>query len=310
MKKTIVTTTIYPPSKALRKYIRMKEWEIIIVGDQKTPHEVYYKLQKQHKQITYLSPKDQENKYKKISDAIGWNCIMRRNIGFLEAYRQGAEVVATVDDDNIPYENWGREIMIDSCIEIDLYQPQDKVFDPLSITNNKHLWHRGFPIELLPKRLDVKYLGKTKRKVLVQAGLWDGDPDIDALARLAFNPIVKFRNITPYGSNKISPFNSQNTFLSRKVLPYYAVLPHVGRMDDIWGGYILQHFFPNSVIYTTATVYQDRNTQNIVSNLEKEILGYRNTLNFVNSLDHFESLLPEDTKVFYNLYRAEYSKLE
>jgi hypothetical protein len=71
----------------------------------------------------------------------------------------------------------------------------------------------------------------------VQADLWDGDPDIDAMARLIYKPCVKFNNVKPYGSNKISPFNSQNTFLAREVLPSYVCLPHVGRMDDIWGGY-------------------------------------------------------------------------
>lgn len=121
------------------------------------------------------------------------------------------------------------------------------------------------------------YKGKTKRKVLVQADFWDGDPDIDAICRLSKKPIVKFNKFEPFCSNQLSPFNSQNTFLSREVIPYYAVLPHIGRMDDIWGGYILQHFFPGSIIYNQATVYQDRNTQDLITNLENEVIGYRNT---------------------------------
>jgi len=64
--------------------------------------------------------------------------------------------------------------------------------------------------------------------------LWDGDPDIDAIARLFMMPTVNYSDINkPYCSNKIAPFNSQNTFLAREVIPYYSVLPHVGRMDDI-----------------------------------------------------------------------------
>lgn len=302
--KCIVTTTIQPPTKATIEYCQRKDWTFIIVGDTKTPHDEYIKLSKQYPQVKYLTPEYQEKKYQKLSETIGWKSIQRRNIGFVEAYHLGAELVATIDDDNIPYENWGQHIYINQDIEIDLYQPEAIAFDPLSVTDHSYVWHRGFPIDLLPVRDRVTYLGKAKRKVLVQADLWDGDPDIDAMARLSLKPMVKFNTITgPYGSTSIAPFNSQNTFLSREVLPYYAVLPHIGRMDDIWGGYILQHYFPDSVIYTPATVYQDRNVQDLITNLEKEIIGYRNTYKLLQDLAHYESFLPEETKRFWKVYR-------
>ena len=152
-------------------------------------------------------------------------------------------------------------------------------------------------------------MGETKRKVLIQADLWDGDPDVDAIARLIYKPIVKYSEITkPYCSNKISPFNSQNTFIHRSVLPFYSVLPFVGRMDDIWSSYILQHYFPNSVIYGTATVYQERNQQNLITNLENEITGYKNTFKLVNDLDNYENYLPEKTKNFIKIYKKQYEK--
>ena len=44
MEKIIVTTTIYPVSKALKKFASFKEWFLIIVGDKKTPHEEYVKF--------------------------------------------------------------------------------------------------------------------------------------------------------------------------------------------------------------------------------------------------------------------------
>jgi len=151
--------------------------------------------------------------------------------------------------------------------------------------------------------------GKTKRKILVQADLWDGDPDIDAIARLTYKPIVKYDEIRkPYCSNRISPFNSQNTFLSRKVFPYYAVLPYIGRFDDIWGGYLLQHYFPNSVIYNKASVYQERNIQSLITNLEKEIYGYRYNLNFIQNLKNFEDIIPKRTLEFYQLYKDLFHK--
>ena len=225
MKKVIVTTTINEPTEATKKFCQKKDWAFIIVGDTKTPHQSYRDLEKTYPNVIYLDPEMQEKKYKELSDAIGWKTIQRRNIGFVEAYNLGADIIATVDDDNIPYDSWGENILIGKEIEIDLYEPTVEVFDPLSVTKENYVWHRGYPIELLKERFEVKSAGKTKRKVLVQADLWEGDPDIDAIARLTFKPMVKYDDIKgPYGSNKISPFNSQNTFLSREVLPFYAVL--------------------------------------------------------------------------------------
>jgi len=310
MKKFIVTTTINPPTLATIKFAeiaQLHDWTFIIVGDTKTPHTDYTKLESIYPNVKYLSPKEQERDYKEISDIIGWKTIQRRNIGFVAAYKMGADIVATVDDDNIPYDNWGQNLYVGKTISVDLYEPELDVFDPLSVTRDNYIWHRGYPIEYLQKRHRVEYKGKTKRKVLVQADLWDGDPDIDAMARLTYKPIVKYSDITePYCSNVISPFNSQNTFLAREVIPFYSVLPFTGRMDDIWGGYILQHYFPNSVIYAPASVYQDRNVQDLVTNLEKEIIGYRNTLRLLENLADFDKVLPEETLEFYNVYKSNF----
>ena len=301
--KYIVTTTINEPTIATYKFAEIAKrdgWTFVVVGDKKTPRYYYQK----ELDCVYLCSKEQPNMYPELSDTIGWNSIQRRNIGLLYAYEQGADVIATVDDDNIPYDDWGQNLLVGQTVDCDLYEPVDDVFDPLSVTNTPEIWHRGYPIELLQRRNRVEYKGKVKRKVLVQADLWDGDPDIDAMARLTMKPIVKYNVEKPYCSNRIAPFNSQNTFLAREVIPYYAVLPHVGRMDDIWGSYILQHYFPDSVVYNKASVYQDRNVQDLITNLEKEVIGYRNTYKLIRDLENYMSYLPEETKKFFEVYRS------
>jgi hypothetical protein len=297
--KYIVTTTINHPTLATIKYSRKEDWTLIVVGDTKTPHYEYENLN-----CIYLSPEYQEKTYPELSETIGWKSIQRRNIGFVEAYNRGADIVATVDDDNIPYDDWGTNVVVGETVEIDFYNTDLGVFDPLSVTEHNQVWHRGYPIDLVPYRSRVSYGGKLKRRVLVQADLWDGDPDIDAMARLSIRPIVKFDKIQgPYGSLSISPFNSQNTFLAREVIPYYSVFPHVGRMDDIWGGYVLQHYFPKSVVYNKASVYQDRNVQDLVTNLEKEIIGYRYTTDLIRSLPEWQEIVPKETVDYWNAYR-------
>ena len=298
MNKYIVTTTIQPPTEATLKFADMEDWTLIVVGDTKTPHAEYEKIR-----CLYLHPDDQEKEYKQLSDSIGWRSIQRRNIGFVKAYHMGADVVATVDDDNIPYENWGRDIHVGKEIEVDFYETENTVFDPLSVTEHNWLWHRGYPVEEIPTKNSVTYVGKKRTKVLVQANLWDGDPDIDATNRMTRRPLVKFNNIHPYSTNNITVFNSQNTFIHRDVLPYYMVFPHVGRMDDIWGSYYLQRHIPRgSIVFDKPTVYQDRNEQDLVRNLENELLGYRNTLKYING----EFDLPDQTKTFIENYERSF----
>lgn len=310
MKKYIVTTTINEPTIATKKFCKIaveKDFTFVIIGDTKTPHESYKKLENSN--VIYLPPEQQEELYKELSDTIGWKSIQRRNIGFIYAYDQGADIVATIDDDNIPYDSWGDNILVGQNVEIDLFSHKtSNVFDPISPTNHSDLWHRGYPIELVPNKNNIEYKGKTTRKILIQADFWDGDPDIDALCRLSKMPVCRFNKFSPFGSNQIAPFNSQNTFLSREVLPYYAVLPHAGRMDDIWGAYIVQHYFPNSVVYNRATVYQDRNEQDLVTNLENEVIGYRNTLNLINDLKNFTDYLPKASLKFWDVYIKQFNK--
>ena len=54
MKKIIVTTSIYEPTLATKKFSEMEGWELVVVGDTKTPHESYRKIN-----CTYLHPEDQ-----------------------------------------------------------------------------------------------------------------------------------------------------------------------------------------------------------------------------------------------------------
>lgn len=298
MDKFIVITTINKPTEALIKYSEIKGWILIVVGDLKTPHHLFKDIN-----CIYMHPEEQEKKYPILSKAIGWNQSPRRNIGFVEAYTRGADILALCDDDNIPYDDWGQELFVNQEIEVDCYDTPNEIFDPLSITNCNHLWHRGYPIELVPTKNDVKYVGKVKRKVMVQANLWDGDPDIDAVERLIWHPVVKFNITKPYCSTKKSPFDSQNTFLAREAIPYFMLIPFTERVDDIWGSYLFQQKFSDSIIYHKSTVYQNRNVHNLIQDMGLEIYGYNYGLEF--SCGNV-NVLKDEAKNAIEAYRGEF----
>jgi hypothetical protein len=300
LKRAIICTTINKPTEAIKAFSKLEGWDLIIVGDLKTPHEYYETIN-----CMYLSPKDQSASYSLLSEAIGWNCVQRRNIGFIYAYQSGYEIIATVDDDNIPHENWGKDILVGQQVEVNYYITENSVFDPLAPHTTSTVWHRGYPIQLLPFRDNFKLQGKSKVKVMIQSNLVNGDPDVDAISRITMRPYLNLsKEIEYYTSNAIMPFNSQNTIIHRDLLPFYFMFPFVGRMDDIWGSYILQLFYPNSVVFGPPTVTQIRNDHDLVVDLENEITGYKNTISLVNDLGNFQRYLPKQSINAYLIYKS------
>jgi len=274
--KIIVTTTINPPTEAIRRFDAMKDWKLVVIGDKKTPP---YKLERG----IYVTPEEQEKYDPALSEAIGWNCIQRRNLGLLWAHDMKADVVAVVDDDNIPQIGWGENLAVGREVEVNYYETDLPAFDPVGATNHKEIWHRGFPLQLLPKR---DYTRKSKRKIVpdVQADFWDGDPDIDAICRMEHRPECKFDPVCfPIAANKMGPFNSQNTFVAGKWLKDYFLFPHTGRMDDIWASYYLQGLGAK-VVWAKASVYQDRNIHNPIRDMKAEYMGYENNLELVQNV--------------------------
>src|SRR4030042_2271725 len=106
----IVTPTIHAPTEALQKYAEIADrdnWSFIIIGDLKTPHKEMTRFANKYHNTLYVSPMAQKLVFpEELSEAIGWNCIQRRNLGFITAYNDGADLIASVDDDNIPLHNW------------------------------------------------------------------------------------------------------------------------------------------------------------------------------------------------------------
>lgn len=285
MNKVICTTTINPPTEALIKFAKMEGWQLVIAGDKKSPRGAYDR--EEFNTTEYLSPWSQEQMDQKLSDLIGWNCIQRRNFAFLFACKElKADVIATVDDDNIPNEDWGKDLFVGKDVDCDTYNCDQEAFDPLSITCHNYLWHRGFPLELVKgSEFGTVYAGRSIRKCDVQADLWDGEADVDAICRLTRDSsdckFIPFSH--PYTSNKPSPFNSQNTFLTREVMPHYFMFPGVGRMDDIFASYHVQaQGF--RVMYGRPTVTQKRNEHDTMTDLKNEIYGMEHSLAIVNDI--------------------------
>jgi hypothetical protein len=306
MTKVICTTTINAPTEALLKFAAMEDWHLVIAGDLKTPHSAFHDFENRNKKsITYLTPCDQEKVFPMLSQLVGWNCIQRRNLAFAYALvLLGADLIASVDDDNIPDENWGKEIHLGEPVTHTRYDTECVAFDPLSVTSRPDLWHRGFPIQWLHNRGDAVGT-KTSGRFDIQANLWTGEPDVDAICRMTKETALnKLEADYPFTGARPAPFNSQNTILTRKAALEYFMFPGIGRMDDIWAAFYLQaRGF--KVLFHKPTVYQARNVHDNTEDMKAEYLGYENNHKILFDLTPrlLLSYLPKQSRLAFDAYR-------
>ena len=212
-------------------------------------------------------------------------------------------MIALVDDDNIPLDGWGENLLVGKEITCDVYTAKYcPVFDPLSVPKKyKHIWHRGFPIQYVNKKNMIEKTTDTYVPS-IQADLWNGDPDVDAICRMEHAPECDFSDddVFPYGTTQPSPFNSQNTFILRSVVRDYFILPYIGRMDDIWAAYYCESQ-GHRVVYNRPSVYQQRNNHNLTTDFENEIIGYVNTEKIFKNVLEF---IPKKSLDAFNEYRS------
>lgn len=299
------------------------EWNVLVVGDKDTNHEVFKELESEiskhqslgENRFKYLSPEEQEEKYKELSDSIGWNTIHRRNIGYVYAYQMGAYVIASVKDGFLPYTLWGEDLYTPTGVDPEnqiatntsMWESSTEVFDPYSATNNNHLWHRGFPVQQVKHKNNPQYCGIKQSIPLIQYSLSDGAADLDSIGRvLNGQESVMFdldnrNNI--FSSYNMGPINGDNTFIDRSAIGHFTSLPHVGRFGDVWGGYVAQTYHHDSTVYQYPTGYMPTRTSQFAVDLSEDYIGYTHTQNFVSNIQNWMSMVPEETVKFWQAYR-------
>ena len=300
MKTALVTTTINVPT-VLRLFQhqhalnKAHDPAFFVAGDLKTPPEAEA-FCKTIPNCFYLSPKKQDEW--KCSALIPHNCIQRRNIAILEALKWGADIIVTIDDDNIPF---ARDGYLDTFADI-LTTP----FDGLQVTGNAAHpsvlpWfdvgvlldpvasHRGFPHDI---RCEPIFKPVINARIGVAAGICLGDPDISAITRIARAPIVHRVSELLREGIVVAPFvytvfNSQNTAFIRELAPAMFLPPSIGRYDDIFASLITQRVMEAHdlcVHFGKPFVWQQRNDHDLIKDLRDELWGMSQIEDFASAL--------------------------
>lgn len=282
----LITTTINVPGNLERWRGTLADDDVVIVaGDLKSPHDDIERfIAHLPGENVYLRPEAQERW--RTSEAVGWNCVQRRNVALLEALRLGHDVIITVDDDNYPTSDTQvREY--EQVLRGDVHPPRihsySGWFDPGQVLLPQ-VTHRGYPADqrgLIP-RYDV-HTTYVPNRVVVAASLWFGDPDVDAVERWHFGGReTRSLSLSSFtlAPGTWAPFNSQATAFTAELTPALLMWPHVGRYDDIWASYLARAVCDVknwTVHYGEPAVVQVRNEHDVLRDLEAELHGMRYT---------------------------------
>lgn len=290
MKIALCTTTVNVPD-VLGLYRACSESvRFFIAGDLKTPHVLVQNYE------GYLHPENQ--KKWKCSEAISFNCIQRRNIAFLEALSWGADIIVSIDDDNIPMERnffdhfeFGLSSLFSGPM-IDNGSGWFNVGELLRPNEHRQVVQRGYPQDAARASTTVGFT--TRAKVGVMQGICLGDPDTSAVDRISQHPQVhQVSELLHSGfvtdNHCYAPFNSQSIGIVRELVPAFFMWPGVGRYDDIYASLVTQRVMREHgyhVRFGKPFVWQQRNEHNLNKDLRGEIDGMDNIRHLADVLDH------------------------
>lgn len=312
MKIFLITTTINE-AVVLRLYraIGGRRVRILAAGDEKSPHDKLKQLCTEIGNAEYIGPTEQAKISPQLDKLIPHNSIQRRNFATLEAIRQGAELIISVDDDNV-------------AVDRDYFADFERVFthefNGLAAASRTKWWsayhtvpHRGFPHD---EPIDVAFAPVAGLRVGVAEGLCLGDPDVDAYTRMSQHPQswrvgeVSRAGYVVLPTEPWTTFNSQSTAIVRELAPAFFMLPGIGRYDDIFASLIMQRIMRETAHVThfgKPFVWQQRNQHDLIKDLKAEIFGmehvkeFADWLNQLVNLDQCGSVLGMTRAIFTNM---------
>jgi hypothetical protein len=299
----IVTTTIFPLdflpvyTEDILRNGRGEQVTIYIAGDNKSDPgseaatEVARAQGVDARFLTLDWQRDFLHRFPEVAAIIPENSDNRRNVAFLAALADGADVVISIDDDNycLPGGDFvGTHLVVGTEATHPEAVGADGWFNLCAALETEQacgLYPRGFPFGRRRPGTDL-VAGPTSGKVAANAGLWLGDPDCDAVGRLQDRPKVTGWSGEPVllGRGVRCPINTQNTALTREAMAaYYYVRMgaqlrglRLDRFGDILSGYFLQvcvDAMGERLRIGTPLVDHRRNPHDLLVDLYHELAG-------------------------------------
>ena len=276
---TSIADSVHPVLKRYAEESASHHIPLVIIGDMKSP--TSFNLP----HCDFYSVKRQRALSLSIAKLLPYNHYARKNIGYLAAMLNGADIIIETDDDNLPLpEFWAERIrLVDAhnlinCGWVNIFR----------YFSERNIWPRGFSLEHIQD--DVPSLkGQQVTDCPIQQGLANGNPDVDAIFRLAQPLPVEFKqsDSIALGRDSFCPFNSQNTTWFKDAFPLLYLPSYCSfRMTDIWRSFVTQRIAWECdwfILFHKSTVRQERNGHDLLKDFKDEIPGYCTTIQFLSN---------------------------
>lgn len=305
MKKPIIITSIFNPTEAIRKFSSLNDYDLIVIGDKKTPQNWHCK------NTRFYSVEEQSNLPYELVKELPFNHYSRKMIGYLIAMDEDPMCIIDTDDDNIPKKNWEFPALdgIYDCIT-----KENEFVNVYQVFTKQKIWPRGLPLKHINTTYNFEMLIEKKTcKIGVWQGLADEDPDVDAIYRLTSDQPCIFAERLPVALSPgtICPFNTQNTLITKELFPLLYLPTYVTfRFTDILRGLIAQPImwlYGYQLGFTNATVIQQRNPHDYMSDFLSEIPMYQHGENIVRIV---ENAITKNNSILDNLHAAYYTLMK
>jgi len=273
LQTALVVTSISAPNDALRRLAEVsleRSWRFYLIGDERSPRDFALRG------CEFYSLERQRGAGLGFAETCPVRHYARKNIGYLLALREGAEVIVETDDDNMPLADFARDrrrVAMAPRVEKAGWLNVYRYYSDLAI------WPRGLPLDAVQRAAPA--LGEALEvDCPIQQGLADDNPDVDAVYRLLLPLPVQFRRgiQVALGAGSWCPFNSQNTTWFRDAFPLLYLPAYCSfRMTDIWRSLVAQRIaweYGWSVLFHDASVRQDRNEHDLMKDFADEVPGY------------------------------------
>jgi hypothetical protein len=271
----LIVTSISRPNQilsSLAEGARKRNIPFYVIGDVPSPADFYlegcdfYSLSRQAKLDFRTSAECPQRHY------------ARKNIGYLLAIQNGAEIIIETDDDNQPRDSfWNERVRKQSVPGVQ----GTGWINGYAYFSDLRIWPRGLPLDAVQNTVPtLDHLPTRTFDCPIQQGLADGNPDVDAIYRLVLPLPVQFRNDrrVAFANGAWCPFNSQNTTWWADAFPLLYLPAYCSfRMTDTWRSFVAQRIAwasDWSILFTEPTVWQERNDHNLLRDFRDEVPGY------------------------------------
>ncbi|XP_062001560.1 probable glycosyltransferase STELLO2 [Rosa rugosa] len=250
----IVVSVSDPPSDSLRKLVRIKGWQVLAIGNSKTP------LDWSLKGAIYLSMEDQAKLEFRVLEYLPYESHLRKSVGYLFAIQHGAKMVFDADDrGEVVDGDLGKHfdlklskvsVMQERILQYSDENPNRTVVNPYIHFGQRSVWPRGLPLENVGEIGHEEFYGEVFGGMqYIQQGISNGLPDVDSVFYLTRRSgsealDIKFDEHAPkvaLPQGMMVPLNSFNTLFHSNAFWALMLPVSVSTMaSDVLRGYWAQ----------------------------------------------------------------------